>query len=769
MAALQVNGSQVTNAQGQTRFLWRVPKGTVVEPHLRSETAQILEWVAGSDKPVVRPAAVEEPPFNRYYETKNQENHEAHKAFDNLVRTGWIPKTPLSEGPVGLGLMFPQDRLVRQVVIRYADDNWPLANGTHLEAFDGAAWKPIDYTINGKKPADIPDDLETHKKMEPVWLYAFSEPRQMRGIRLMIDRLPQGRDRPEVDEINCSASTDLAPAVPATQWFDSTSDKTNYVKFDIPVAARGSAYIDVLIPFLPAGESETKWLQRADLTKELSRTAAWWAAEAARGTQVELPESRVATAWNTTLQHMFTNAERVPSNGFTILKTNIGWYEAIWASLAAPEMLAMDERGYHDDAARYLEPFLKWQGTVDPGGQYRSREGFLTTSNEYTWARWVSNHGWLLWALCDHYRLSGDRAWLDSKLPNILAACDWIQRERAHTKVLGEDGKRVPHWGVLPAGSTGDGAPNCYGFMGDSVTWRALDAAASVLEEIGHPRAKEMRDAVIEYRQCILNGVEWASKNTPPYVLASGKSIPFIANDVYNVWKINTGIADPNSNFHGWWLDVGPLYLIDLGVLDPKSELAHYLIQAAEERWMKGNVSNSEPFYMPQRGVYYGQDDVDGYLEMFYTLLAEGMDRQTYVTAEYHHGIQNFVFSDGEFSRTIRQMLICENGNSIDLAAMTPRAWLEDGKRISISRARTYFGIMSLEINSNVSGGTIRARVTPPDRIAVPLRLRLRHPEAKPIKGVTVNGKPLPASSIDGEWIALPQGAKKTLTIEASY
>ncbi|MEI6915503.1 MAG: hypothetical protein WCL39_10255, partial [Armatimonadota bacterium] len=149
-----------------------------------------------------------------------------------------------------------------------------------------------------------------------------------------------------------------------------------------------------------------------------------------------------------------------------------------------------------------------------------------------------------------------------------------------------------------------------------------------------------------------------------------------------------------------------------------------------------------------------------------YTLLAEGMDRQTYVTAEYHHGVQNFVFSDGEFSRTIRQMLVNENGKSLDLAAMMPRKWLEDGKRTSVEEARTYFGVMSLQIVSNTSKGIIKSQIKPPSRVPVPMRLRLRHPQEKSIKSVTVNGKPF--TNFDGEWINLPAGTK-TLNIVARF
>lgn len=767
LTGLTVDASRVLNDRGQIRFMWRLPEGSTVESRLRAKAPEIIEFEPGSDTPIVRPRTADEPPFNPYYDTKLQENYGAHKAFDQLVRTGWISEKPISGGPVGLGLRFTEPRLMKQINVRFADDNWPMPNGAYFEVFDGTAWKRPDFFINGKKPGERKDDEETHRGMGPIWTFAFPEPVPMHAFRVMVDKLADGKDRPKICEMDYVSAITSGPAVPSTEWIDTIRDKTNYVQFQMPVAAKASAFIDLYVPFLPLTESEARWLEKADFARELERTAAWWEAELARGAQLGVPEDRVNYSWNAAMQHMLTNAEYVPSRKFSILKTALGEYEAVWASLAMPEIMAMDQRGYHDDAARYLEPFFQWQGTVDPGGQFSSKEGFLTHANEYAWTRWISNHGWILWAMCDHYRLSGDRRWLDAKLPNIIAGADWILREREHTKKLDENGQRPPHWGLIPPGGTGDGAPDCYGFAGDAVTWKSLDAAASLLEEIGHPRAAELRAAVVEYKQCILRGVEYAARNTPKYKLQStGELIPFIAMDVYNVWKLNTGIEDPNSNFHVWWLDVGPLYLIDQGVLDPNSNLAGYMMRAAEDRWMKGNVSNCEPFYMPERGCYYGRDDVDGYLEMFYTLLAEGMDRQTYVTAEGHHGVQNFCFSDGEWSRTIRMMLVEEVGKSLQLAAMTPRAWLEDGKRISIDKVRTYFGAMSMLIESNVSKGIIKAKVTPPTRTPVPMRLRLRHPQALPIKSVTVNGKA--HTDFSGEWINLPAG-KKPMEIVASY
>jgi hypothetical protein len=154
---------------------------------------------------------------------------------------------------------------------------------------------------------------------------------------------------------------------------------------------------------------------------------------------------------------------------------------------------------------------------------------------------------------------------------------------------------------------------------------------------------------------------------------------------------------------------------------------------------------------------------------MYYTLLVEGMDRMTFVTGEYHKGQQNLPVCDAEQSRIQRMMLVRENLGGIDYASATPRAWLADGNRVALENGATYYGKTSLVIDAQTSSGLITATITPPDRKPVPLRLRLRHPQGKPIQSITLNGKPYNPTGIDGEWISLPAGTKEKLVVEARY
>jgi hypothetical protein len=771
-AALKVDGNRALNAKGETRLTWSAPQGATVEPSLQAEPPKILEFGPATPNGAVRPGAANEPAFTRYTPAgRARENHQAHKAFDNFFPSYWTPETTIKQGPVGLGVEFPEKRRLRSVIVRWdAPTSMPPANGYRLEGFDGTKWFPIPCDINGK-PADV---LKNHPEVVTEigqnWLLIFA-PVEVKGFRVMVDKLMQGAERPSISGIDYSSTYGADAKSGEPIWSSTESDQVaNHIDFKVPLAAGQSKTIYVNVPFRPASEAESRWLAAADFARERARVAQFWRDTLAQGAKLELPERYPVDVWETNLHHMMTTAERNPDTGHTITLTAIGWYEGVWASLSAMEVIALDERGFHADAAAYLEPFIAWQGTMDPPGEFKTKEGFLASNDPYTWVRWVSNHGFLLWAMANHYRMSADRAWLDAKLPNMLAAVDWIERERARNKKLGADGSKPPHWGLLPPGATGDGAPNCYGFMGDAVTWRGLDAVATVLEEIGHPRAAATRAAADEYKKAILTGVDWAKNHTPKYKLQStGAEIPFIANDIYNVWKINTGLADPNVNFHIWWMDVGPLHLVDLGVLDPKSELTGCLLQAAADRWMKGNITKAEPYYVPQRTAYLGRDQIDDFLTMYYTLLVEGMDRQTFVTGEYHHGQQNLPVCDAEQSRIQRMMLVRENNGGVDYATATPRAWLQDGKRIALSNACTYYGKTSLAIQSQAAQGTITARVTPPSRKPVPLRLKLRHPEGKPLQSVTINGQPAPKSALDGEWIRLPEGTKQTLEIVACY
>lgn len=760
-APLVPAGNRAETPDGRLRVMWSVPEGSNVEAHLRDRVPTILEWTE-TDQPRECPAAMEEKPFSRYAATAKDENHEPHKAFDRTFTTYWLPDAvPTPAKPARIGLAFPERRWLRQVTIRYDGGRYPALDGYAVEVLADGRWTAVRHTLNGSDPASMAGTPEDLDKVGPLWSLAF-EPVRCDGVRVTFTKPLEGRDRPAVADFDYSycLAENLADA--DAKWTDTGGGDYlgNYVRFTFAVPASGSRDLVVVVPFLPASAREAEWLAKRSFEEGLESAAAFWRAEVARGARFQVPEQVAQEVWNVNIPHMFTTASIEPGTGLALTKTNIGWYEAIWGNLTSAQIMALDLRGYHKEAEQYMEPFLKWQGQGTPPGGKQSAEGFLSSPDDYTWVRWTSNHGWLMWVMSDHYRLTRDGRWLKRALPAILAACDWVERERLTTKVDRPDGTRPPEWGLLSAGVTGDGAPPCYSFPTDAYTWAGLNAAAAVLRDIGHPRAAEMTAAAKEYRECIVRAAEWAVQNTPRHALASGGTVPLVPIDVYNTWKIS------DANRHPWWLDVGPLHLVDCGVLDAGSRLADWMITAAEDHWLKHGLALDEPWYAPHRAVYLGRDEVGKFLEVYYAELAEGVDRQTYVPVEGHKGVQNLPWADGESTRFLRMMMLREHGDSLELCPALPRAWLRDGQQVRVERAPTYFGEVSFTILSQASSGTITAVVTPPARTRVPIRLRIRHPDSRQIAAVTVNGRA--HSEFSGEWIEL--GATgRTMEIVAQY
>jgi hypothetical protein len=167
--------------------------------------------------------------------------------------------------------------------------------------------------------------------------------------------------------------------------------------------------------------------------------------------------------------------------------------------------------------------------------------------------------------------------------------------------------------------------------------------------------------------------------------------------------------------------------------------------------------------------MHLSGDDIPVFLRSFFNCYAvDILPNDGYIFNEHAvHGPPDKIFEEAAFLERFRNLLVMEDGQNLWLARATPRAWLEQGKRIAVRNAPTHFGATSYEIISDVEHDTIKAQVRLPDRGRPDtVLLRLRHPRAKPIRAVTVNGSNWTA--FDKETIRL-QGRTGTVTIEATY
>ncbi len=133
------------------------------------------------------------------------------------------------------------------------------------------------------------------------------------------------------------------------------------------------------------------------------------------------------------------------------------------------------------------------------------------------------------------------------------------------------------------------------------------------------------------------------------------------------------------------------------------------------------------------------------------------------------HPVMDKPVEEASFLERFRHMLVMEEGDTLWLARATPRAWLEQGKKIAVQNAPTDFGPVAYEIVSDVNNGKIAATVEMPSRNPPQaVLLRLRHPQAAAIKSVAVNGRPWTDFDPAKELIRL-HGLQGKVQVEASY
>ncbi len=103
------------------------------------------------------------------------------------------------------------------------------------------------------------------------------------------------------------------------------------------------------------------------------------------------------------------------------------------------------------------------------------------------------------------------------------------------------------------------------------------------------------------------------------------------------------------------------------------------------------------------------------------------------------------------------------------LGKATPRAWLAQGQKVSISDAPTRFGEVGYEMRSDIDHGTVSAVLHFPVGYNATTKLRLRVPGEKQIRAVTVNNVRWTDYSAEQEVISIPPRSGGAVKVVASY
>lgn len=574
---------------------------------------------------------------------------------------------------------------------------------------------------------------------------------------------------------------------------------TGQIRFagNMPPGTDGSMVLR--IPFItPDKPEELARLRDLDYDAEFRRVKSFWKARADASTQIATPVPELNRFFRAHVSHLLINCGR--EVGADRLAARVGGFAyGVYGNESCMMITDLDRRGFHAEAERCLEMFLEYQGTVKLPGDYATQEGIFNGANGWEQGGYNQHHGWILWAMAEHYWYTGDKAWLERNAPRLLKACHWITHERARTKNLA--GLRALERGLLPPGSLEDiGDWRCW-MSNNGFSWWGMDAIAHALADVGHPAAKALQTEADAYRGDILAAFKEASLRSPLVPLRDGTWIPQIPSEVHR-----------RGRTFGWITVTleGPIYFLRTGLMAPDDPMAVSILQDYEDnlylsdrygyswekhgaQWFSRGGISMQPNLLCSPHPYLLRDEIKHFLRAYFNAFASCYYPDTQMMCEHPlpdlgdwRGDHYKASDESNSTYWLRLMFIEDDRGDevLRLGMALPRAWLAEGERPAIERAATHFGPLSLRFESNVNSGQIAAVFEPGRTLAPPggegrgqgalrrtpkqILLRFRHPTEKPIQRVEVNGKAWDKFDSKKEWVELPKLEGRT-TVTAFY
>jgi hypothetical protein len=435
---------------------------------------------------------------------------------------------------------------------------------------------------------------------------------------------------------------------------------------------------------------------------------------------------------------------------------------------------ALEMRGEHATARRLTAPFLASQGSKGLPGNFRTRLGVLYAASTedpdpYTAQGYNMHHGFGLWAASEHYLWTRDAAYLAAVAPQLVQAADWVTRERQATRFIMPDGSRPLVYGLAPAGDLEDVEEYHYWYATDAYFLKGMKTASAALgrlaamvtdAELKRRLAEEAgrveRDSAAfagELRASLAESVALS----PVVQLLDGSWVPYVPPRVHALTHRKEG-----------WIREGlypALHLAGGAGLEDQHPFVDWMIQDLEDNIFPSKESGYgltdlraeffnlggftlQPNLLDLPMVYLRRDEVPNCLRGFYNAAAASLYPDTLCFAEWipapgqGAGPLYKTPDESKFIQWLRQLLILERGDALELGLGIPRAWMANGQRVSVQRAATLFGPLDLEITSAVAVGQIRAKVKlTPTEAPKAVWLRLRHPEGKKVTKAVVNGR----------------------------
>jgi len=536
------------------------------------------------------------------------------------------------------------------------------------------------------------------------------------------------------------------------------------------------AILEWRVPFVTLAESEElRQLAGLNFDQVMEHEAERWRRLIASAATIEVPEPLLNDFYKAQLANILITADRDPYTGWAVLPAGTYQY-GVCVNESCHQIRSLEIRGLHGLAERYLAAILDGQSSRALQGRFTSVEGVFhglpTRHGDYQQFNYNLDHGFALWMLNEHYRFTRDRRWLMQVADKLIAACDFITRER-HTETeantLGR-GDRLWGEGLLPPGHLEDPPEWLWWFAVNAYAARGMRMTAESLAEIEDPDAARIAVDAAEFDRCLRASCREAMLRSPVVALRDGVHVP------HQPTRSRSRHRDL-----GWIRDAlyGAVHLIDCGIYEPDSPEAEWILRDTEDnvfisadrgrkltdfdkQWFSWGGITLQSNLLPNPLIYLRRNQPKHALRAFWNSLAANVYEDVRVFAE--HPIEAYGIGLGPFYKSpdesafivwLRHLLVMESGDELDLLAGVPAGWLAKGQVVTVRGAATWFGPMDIETRSEPDPRRVLVRLAAPERNPPKcIRLHIRVPA--PIGAVTVNGQRLSTFDPGSGIITLP-------------
>jgi hypothetical protein len=429
---------------------------------------------------------------------------------------------------------------------------------------------------------------------------------------------------------------------------------------------------------------------------------------------------------------------RIRHSDIYLVQPGPSLYAAFWHRDAAYMTNALGVAGLPAEAEKCLR--IYWRTGL------KGRLAALGQQPNGVWHSPVSEWdgpGQALWALTHHYQLTGDKDWLRKVYPSIRRGVQWIRNAAALSQFLTDQGERPVFYGLLPTGDAEGIGRGGYSYYHNFWAAFGLRQAVEAAEALGESDdVKWMTATLDEFSATLMASIRQAFEFTGQRQFLP--ATPYDASPAWDLWGCLTALYP--SRF------LEPQNPMLTGTLDRVARNSREGLYTMAQPGSNGELNLWTYETVDWAMCYLLRDELPQFYRLFDSYVAHASPTNVWIEgivlpARTGSGDMPHGEAAAQYIHLVRNSLLYEDGNNLELCWGVQPGWLQSGAPIRVKDAPSKFGRVTFELRRSGSALVLEYNLASAPGQARAAAVHLHLPRtAEPVQSVQVNGQTRPLS-----------------------